>query len=248
MRSSAAARPGKLRVWLSGSIAAVIIVAAVAVVPGALLSYATAVVPDVKRAEIGEALLGRITRVSGQPCSAPEARAPLGALAARVLGDRRRGALVVLPEGLEDTAHLPGGRILMSRSLLEDPEDPDVPAGYVLAEAVRAARTDPLEDLLRHSGLMSSLRLLTTGALPDSALDAYAEHLLTERSTRHVPSDVLLSAFAKADLRSAPYAYWEDVTGESTFRLIEADPRRGDGSRQVLTDSEWLRLQSICGG
>ncbi|SFD93438.1 hypothetical protein [Roseivivax sediminis] len=241
-------RPGKLRVWLSGGIAAALLVAAVIWLPGALLAYATDVVPPAKRAEIGASLLDRITRVSGQPCAAPEARQPLRRLAARLLGEARRDALVVLPEGLEDTAHLPGGRILLSRALIEDPEDPDVPAGYILAEAVRAAAGDPLANLLRHSGPVASLRLLTTGEMPDSALDAYAEYLLTERAAAPVPPETLLAAFDKAELRATPYAYWRDMTGESTLRLIEADPRAGLGSRLVLSDADWLRLQGICGG
>ncbi|SEL79596.1 hypothetical protein LVO79_02860 [Roseivivax marinus] len=241
-------RPGKLRVWLSGSIAAVVIFLAVFWLPGALIAYATHIVPAVKRAEIGTALTERITRVTGQPCSAQEARQPLRRLAERVLGEGRRDALVVLPQGLTDTAHLPGGRILLSRSLIEDPEDPDVPAGFVLAEAVRAAQTDPLEDLLRHAGLGASLQLLTTGELPKGALDDYAESLLTGARAEPVAHDTLLAAFSRAELRSEPYAYWLDVTGESTLPLIEADPRRASGSRQVLTDADWVRLQSICGG
>ncbi|SLN48528.1 hypothetical protein ROJ8625_02364 [Roseivivax jejudonensis] len=240
-------QPGKLRVWLSGGLAAAVVAAAVFWLPGAVVGYATAVVPEVKRAEIGGALLDRITRVSGQPCASPEALPPLRRLAARILGERRATALVVLPEGVDDTAHLPGGRILLNRALIEDPEDPDVPAGYILAEAIRAAEGDPLAELLDHAGLFASLSLLTTGALPDRALDAYAEHLLTERRAAPVDPATLLAAFETAELRATPYAYWRDVTGETTLPLIEADPRAESGSRQVLSDADWLRLQGICG-
>ncbi|MHA6347688.1 hypothetical protein [Roseivivax sp. CAU 1761] len=241
-------RPGKLRHVLTALAGAAVLGLLVFWLPGALLDYSTRVVPPAKRTEIGSALLDRITRVSGQPCSAEEAREPLRRLAARLLGDRRRDALVVLPEGLRDTAHLPGGRILINRSLIELAEDPDVPAGYILAEAVRAASRDPLEELLNHVGLVASLKLLTTGALPDAALDRYAEHLVAERETPPVAPDVLLAAFAKAELRSSPYAYARDISGERTLRLIEADPRAGEGSRPVLSDADWVRLQAICGG
>ena len=37
------------------------------------------------------------------------------------------------------------------------------------------------------------------------------------------------------------------ATGRSVA-LIEADPRAAEGSQQVLPDSDWLRLQAICGG
>jgi hypothetical protein len=49
-------------------------------------------------------------------------------------------------------------------------------------------------------------------------------------------------------LRSSPYAYALDITGETVLPLIEADPRRALGSREVLKDADWVRLQGICGG
>ncbi|MFZ5962071.1 hypothetical protein ACOXXX_03895 [Thalassococcus sp. BH17M4-6] len=240
-------RPGKLR-WVL-SLGAAVIIAALAFfwLPDALLRHTVKVVPTVKRVEIGQALLTRIARVAGQPCAAPDARDPLRHLALRILGETRRNALVVLRDGVQTTEHLPGGMILMNRALVEDPEDPDVTAGYVLAEAVRAARQDPLAALLRDAGLMASLQLLTTGSLPDDVLDAYAESLLTSPQAA-IPTDVLVTAFANAQLRTAPYAYALDVTGESSLPLIEADPLAGDSSSLVLTDADWVRLQGICGG
>ncbi len=240
-------RPGKLRVVLLSAVAATVLAGAIFWLPGALLEHTRRVVPAVKRDEIGEALLARITRISGQPCMTEEARLPLRHLAQRVLGDARRNDLVVLPDGVRDTAHLPGGMILMNRALIEDYEDPDTAAGYLLAESLRARASDPLGDLLSHSGLWATLKLLTTGALPDATLDAYAETLLTE-AREPVATDTLLRAFAAAELRSTPYAFARDVTGESTVALIEADPRAVEGSRPVLSDPDWLRLQAICGG
>ena len=73
------------------------------------------------------------------------------------------------------------------------------------------------------------------------------ETLLTE-AREPVATDTLLRAFAAAELRSTPYAFARDVTGESTVALIEADPRAVEGSRPVLSDPDWLRLQAICGG
>ncbi|HBM59096.1 hypothetical protein ACFSDD_15620 [Salipiger marinus] len=240
-------QPGTLRQRVIAGVAGVLALGALVWLPSALLDHAERVVPRVKRAEIGEDLLGRITRVAGQPCTAPEGRLPLRHLAQRVLGEARSDALVVLPEGVRDTAHLPGGMILVNAALLEDYEDPDVAAGYILAEALRARHSDPLGDLLRHAGLWSSLKLLTTGRLPDGALQSYAETLLTTPADP-VPTEALLDAFAAAELRSSPYAYARDATGESTVALIEADPRAREGSRQVLSDADWLRLQAICDG
>ncbi|EPX79513.1 hypothetical protein [Salipiger mucosus] len=240
-------RPGKLRILLVAAFAVVIAGAAIFWMPGALLRHTERVVPEVKRAEIGRALLDDITRVAGQPCMTPEARTPLRRLSQRILGEARRDALVVLPGGVQETAHLPGGLVLVNRDLIEDHEDPDIAAGYILAEAVRARSTEPLADLLEYAGLWASLQLLTTGELPEATLQSYAEQLLTG-TPETVPNDRLLRAFAAADLRSSPYAYARDMTGETTLSLIEADPRAAQGSATVLSDADWLRLQGICGG
>ncbi|MCR8550103.1 hypothetical protein M4578_19955 [Salipiger sp. P9] len=240
-------RPGKLRLILIAAFALIVLGGAVFWLPGALLSHTQRVVPVVKRQEIGEALLARITRVAGQPCMTDEARQPLRHLALRVLGETRQDDLVVLPGGVRDTAHLPGGLIVMNRALIEDHEDPDIAAGYIVVEALRARRADPLGDLLNHAGLWSALRLLTTGSLPERALDSYTETLLTREPPR-LPEEALLKAFSAAQLRSTPYAFAVDVTGESTIGLIEADPRAAEGSRLVLSDADWVRLQGICGG
>ncbi len=238
-------QPGKLRWYLSGGAALLVLALIFFWLPGALIGYTARVVPEVKREEIGVALLDELTRMTGPACRAPEAMPALRSLAGRVLGPGRGDDLVVVPEGVRGSVHLPGKIILLDRSVIEDYQDPDVPAGFILAESLRAARHDPLEDLLHGAGLWASLRLLTSGALPEGALSDHAEHLLT-RPAEPLDIEVLLGAFAGAELRSTPYAYARDMTGESTQALIARDPRAEDGSRTVLSDPAWLRLQSIC--
>jgi hypothetical protein len=239
-------KPGKLRFWITGLIAASVIGGIVFWLPDALLRHTVQVVPAVKRVEIRDALLARITRISGQACMTRDAREPLRRLTSRVLGPAQRGALVVLPGGVAKTAHLPGGRILLNRSLIEDPEEPDVTAGYVLTERLRALTQDPLEEMLIETGLWSSLRLLTTGEMVDTDLDRYSEYLLARTPTK-LSNDVIIAGFEMAELRTTPYAYSVDITGESTLPLIEADPMTGKDPRPVLSDADWLRLQGICG-
>lgn len=239
-------RPGKLRLVLGLLAGAAIVAGAVLWVPDALERYAVRVVPPVKRAEIGQSLLQHLTRVTGQPCRNSEAIAPLERLSKRLLIDAGAGRLVVLRDWAGESSHLPGGYVLLDRSVIEDHEDPDVVAGFIVAETLRATRHDPLADLLDHAGLRASLVLLTTGSLPETALDSYAEFLLT-RPSALPDTNALLAAFARAELRSTPYAYARDITGETVLPLIEADPRAREGSRQVLSDSDWIRLQGICG-
>ena len=240
-------RPGYLRLLGGLALGAALSAAAALWLPDALRSYAVRIVPEVKREEIGAALLTRMTRITGQPCLAGSARAPLQRLAERVLGPEGRNAVFVLRDGVRESAHLPGGIVLLDREVVEGHEDVDVPAGYILAERERAGMRDPLATLLDQAGLMASLRLLTTGALPPETLDAHAEALLL-RAPVEVDPERLLDAFDEAGLRSAPYARAVDVTAERTTALIESDPHAGRNGRDVLSDADWVRLQGICGG
>lgn len=236
-------RPGKLRFYLTGAFVVGLAAGAIFWLPDALERYATTVVPPVKRAEIGAKLLTHITRLTGQPCNTPDAREPLKRFSQRV---QPSGSVVIVPGGGFTSTHLPGAIVLLHRRVVEDHEDPDVAAGFALVEAARARASDPLAELLDWAGLAASLQLLTTGSLPDFALADYAEYIMT-RPARLPDAAQLLPAFAQAELRSTPYAYALDITGESTLALIEADPMRATGSRTVLSDADWVRLQGICG-
>lgn len=235
-------RPGRLRGL--GLLVSVTLVALLAWLwlPGALVRHTVAVVPDVKRAEIGSALLERIERLTGPACAAPAGLRALQNLRAR-LGT---GPVIVLPGDLVTSLHLPGGTIVIDRALVEDYEEPDVAAGFILAEAVLSQVSDPFYDLLDAVGPRASFQLLTTGNLKGETLDLYARHLLTQPSAQPA-DDELLAAFETRGVRSTPYAYARDVTGETVLGLIEADPMARRETAPLLSDADWLRLQSICG-
>ena len=233
--------PGRLR-WL-GAAVSVSAVAALAVLwlPGALVDHAMRVVPPVKQAEIGEALLARIERVSGPPCRTAEARSALAALAGRTGAAR----VVILPGGVREALSLPGGTVLLNRTLVEDFEEPDVAAGYVLVEQVRSAGTAPLRSLLQHAGTRATATLLTTGKVPPHALDAFTEAQLASPAP-FLPAEAILPAFDAAEVRSTPYARARDISGEETLPLIEADPMSGRAPEPIMKDGDWLQLQAIC--
>ncbi|MGR3759786.1 hypothetical protein ACUXV3_06575 [Roseobacteraceae bacterium NS-SX3] len=234
--------PGRLRAATVLGVLALVAAALVFWLPGALTRHAVSVVPDIKRKAIGQALLGRIERVSGQACVTPEAVPILARLAERT--DVRR--VVVVRSGVASSLHLPGGIVLLNRGFVEDHEDPAVAAGAVLAERARAAARDPLAGLLEAGGIQASFRLLTTGQLQRATLDRYAETVLSAPRP-DLPDDALLAEFARTAIPSSPYAYALDVTGESVLGLIEADPMAGRELQPVLNDRDWVQLQNICG-
>ena len=237
-------QPGRLRVWLLSGSLALVLALGIFWMPGALLRHTVSVLPPATRSAIGTELLTEITRISGAPCTSERGAAALSRLSTRLLGDGG-GEIIVVPEGVRAAVHLPGGLILINRALVEDYETPDVVAGYVLAETLRRAETDPMERLLRSLGSVATLRLLTTGDIPEGGLAGYAERLLTA-APEPVSDAALLAEFAEARVASSPYAYARDITGESTLALIEADPARGAGADPVLRDADWVSLQGIC--
>lgn len=240
-------RPGRLR--LMGLLLSLATILALGIfwLPGALRDHAVSVVPEVKRTEIGTALLTRIRRVAGTPCTEPQAMSALARLSARLPAPEGPARLVTLRGGVREAAHLPGNIVLLNRGLFEDHEEPDVVAGYIIAEHLRAQIDDPLRRMLDHLGMMASLRLLTTGQLSDEMLDSYGEDLLTAPPVP-LTDAALLTGFAAWSVRSTPYGYARDITGETTLGLIEADPFASEAPGPLISDADWLRLQGVCGG
>jgi hypothetical protein len=213
--------------------------------PGAMVRHAAAVLPEAARARVGQDLLANIARVAGAPCASEPGQVALDRLVTRVLGPGG-GSAVVLPSGAAPSGHLPGGIVLLDRTLVELAEGPEVAAGAILAEQLRADRQDPVVRLLDEAGIVATFRLLTTGTIPRPVLDSHAERLLG-RAPAPVPDAALLARFEAAGVASTPYAYALDVTGETVLGLIEADPLRGRPGAALLADGDWLALQGICG-
>lgn len=235
-------RPGRLRLVTLATSALSVIALATIWLPGAMLDHTVSVVPDVKRQEIDGALLTQLERLTGKPCSGLFASPALGRLADR-LAVRN---LVVVRGGVRDTLALPGGTIVLNRAVIEDHEEPDVAAGYVIAQKLEARSHDPLRQMLRQLGVMASFRMLTTGAVSDPMLRDWAEDLVL---LHHAPAAVsdLLAAFSALEVKSTPYAYALDASGEATLELIEADPFV-TSPKPVLSDGDWVALQGICEG
>ncbi|MCK8463056.1 hypothetical protein MUY35_04240 [Aliiroseovarius sp. S1339] len=237
--------PGRLRHWVTAGIIGLLVALCVFWLPNALRDYTVSVVPDPTRDAIGQRILNRIGRVAGQQCDGQIGQSALDRLTARVL-DTAAPRVIVLSGGVQTATHLPGHITLLNRALIEDYEEPDVVAGFLLAEDMRRQATDPMNALLEHAGLKATAQLLTTGDLPDGVIDSYAEDLLIA-APAPLDHSALLTRFEKAGVRSTPYAYALDLTGESTLDLIEADPVALADATPLLTDANWVRLQGICG-
>ncbi len=234
--------PGRLRLFGGLGVLALALLLLAIGLPATMRQQTLAAVSEVHRKAIGQTLLGRIERVSGQACSTPEADPILRTLASRT-GVRR---VVVMRSGVAESLTLPGGIVVIHRNFVEAFEDPAVAAGAVLVERIRSQDTDPMAQILDIGGFFATFRLLTTGEIERETLDRYSEVVLS-RARPEVSEEALLSEFGRAAIPSTPYAYARDATGETTLGLIEADPMAGRDLAPVLNDRDWVQLQNICG-
>ncbi|MEE9427258.1 MAG: hypothetical protein V3V25_03825 [Paracoccaceae bacterium] len=237
--------PGRLR--LAVVVSSVVLFSALAIfwLPGAMISYTASVVPDTKRSEIGESLLTNIRRISGKPCNEVLGVQALQRLRIRLFGDSAPD-IAILSGGVKTVQHLPGNIILLNRSLVEDHEEVDVVAGFLLVEQLRMQKKDPLVQLLQNAGFSTSFRLLTTGNIPENSLGTYAETLLVT-APDSVAHNTIIDQFSRANIRTSPYAYAVDISGETTIALIESDTVDVQQFAPILDDSDWVSLQGICG-
>ena len=239
-------RKGRLRLAMVAATVAAVAGLALFWLPGAVVDHAARTLPFVKRQDIGQALLTAMERYTGQPCSRPESQQALDRLTRRLFqGDETK--VFVLRDGLPPggAVHLPGRLILVDRRLVENHDGPEVLAGLLLAERLRADLADPLRLVLRAAGTRATFALLATGALSPATLDAQAQARLRVAPDPLDP-ETLLARFAEAAVPSTPYALAMDATGRETLALIEADPVPAGSARPLMPDADWLSLQAIC--
>lgn len=237
-------KPGRLRgqLLLGGTL--LVVMLAATFLPGALVEHTAAMVPAAMRQNIGQVALADLSRVTGAPCADPSGQAALDRLALRLFS-KDPPQLRVLPDGTALAMHLPGRIITLNRSLIEQQDGPEVVSGFALAEAARAAASDPLVPLLRHAGLRATFTLLTTGQLDPAAIEGYGAELLLQRPLT-LAAEPLLEQFEVAGVPATPYARALDPTGEAVLALIEADPFAKGTPGPILTDGDWISLQAIC--
>ncbi len=236
-------KKGRVRLVVAALMLAAIAAGAVFWLPGALKRNAVAVVPESQRLDIGARLLSELERFTGPPCSSRLGDRALSALQDRLRGGRE-GRIVVVPETVDSALHLPGGIIVLGREMLQAHDNPDVLAGFILSEDLRAAARDPLARLLDDAGPWNALQLLTTGDVPQPALAAHATTLVGAAPAPIAP-EALNAEFNAAGLPSLPYA---NALGDTAYAeaLRSGNPGRDPNMGPVLRDENWISLQAIC--
>ncbi len=235
------AHPGRLRIAGIAAAAAAAALVTILWLPGALAGYTAGILPDAARAATGRDLMVHVRQYTGAPCETGPGRRALEILAARLFPETNY-RIQILPSALGATQHIPGGTFLVSHTLVEDFDAPEVLAGYLLAEDLRRSGLDPMERVLRHAGTSGAFRMLTNGNLPDDTLKSHAEQLLTATPTP-VPADRLADRARSAGVSLAEYAA---AVGGDAEAALEAVQSSNTDAAPLMGDGDWLALQQIC--
>lgn len=232
--------------WLRwGALAAGVLLLAVglALLPRALIQRAAALAPDAMRAEVGRQAVEQLTRPGGAArlCAEPSGRQALTRLRNRVLGPDWR--LLVI-DGLAGfgAGYLPGRIVVLERALVEGLDSAEALAGWLVIAAVRHDSRDPLLDVLGHAGVRATLAMLTSGSLPEGALEGYAERHLS-RPPDWPDAGAVAARLQALGIAFAPLVASLPPSAARTAAVLAAGPETGG---TLLTDGEWLTLQAVC--
>lgn len=238
-------KPGRVRWVIGGGITAVVLAVALFWFPAAIARYAASIVPDAKAEQIGRQVLRHVTEFSGETCSSELANEALRLLENRLIGTRSNHVLV-LELGARNSSHLPGGLILINRRLLENFDDPEIAAGFIILERAIEDENPPLLALFSSMSTANVVSFLASGEISEAALKRYAETRVTGQSP--LPDEAnLLALFELAQLGTKPFAGVLAKTGLDTSGLVDGAIPPAQ-QRPLMRDGAWVALQSICDG
>ena len=267
----------RLLPWALGAVASVALMIGV-LLPAAADRLAPLLPPggeaalgDVTLARIREALSPYGPAVPVPLCRAPEGRAALGRMAARLTegADLPSDPVIeVLDHPMINAFALPGGRVVLFRGLIEAAERPDEVAAVLAHELGHVAARDPTRIALRSAGSVGVLGLLfgdfAGGALvlvllnasieasysreAEAAADAYARARMIEAG---LPPEALASFFERlAEAGGEVPPVLEHFMGHPALAARIAAAREdapGTGGPPALDAAGWDALRGICG-
>lgn len=211
------AHPGRLRGGLTLLAALAMVLATIFWLPGALVRHAGSIAPPAQQAQIGQAVLTQIMQSTGAACSRNAGNGVLAHLAGKLL---EPGAQIkVLPTPIDTARRLPGNLYIISDQVITGQQGPEAAARQLIAASLTQSAADALQQALDYAGPRAAAQLLTSGQLPDTALQGYGELLLSQPAAQ--PDDAQLS---------------------------QALTERGFTDGAFLTEQQWGALQGICAG
>ena len=172
--------PGRLRFILAVTSVILLSFATLIWGPQAMTSYASNVLPEAKRIQIGRVLEERIGQLAGPYCTSPE-----GIRSAALLVERLAPSapleLLVLPGQRAAPIVLPGGKVILFDNMVGQSDDPAVTAGFVVSAIATLNHVEPLGLYLEDAGPFVSISLITSNELSSRQVDQLAKIALSDQ-------------------------------------------------------------------
>lgn len=259
-----------LIIWIGGALASFVILLQF-VVP-AFSGIIAPMIPASWQARIGDQVLviatALLTRKDGNPhCAAPDGRAALDKLAARLPASAGRARLLVIDSELPNAFALPGGHVAITNSLMDKAEGPDAVLGVIGHELGHLHHGHSMERVIRYS-LSSAIVSMAVGDVGGGFLAVGVSQMVEsefsqdqERQADAFALDALARAgvsprglaqlfrtirdeHPEADGAVAEWAGSHPTLSERIATLEAADS--GRAGAKVLENPEWAALRAIC--
>jgi hypothetical protein len=232
--------------WLRWSVLAAglaLIGAGALLLPQTLVLRTAAIVPDATRSQVGREALDLLLHAGAgvRLCAEPAGRQALTALRNRVLGPDWRVQVIDGLAGFE-AGYLPGRIAVLNRTLVERLDSAEALAGWLIVLQLAHDARDPMLDVLGYAGTRATLGMLTSGTLPEGALQGFAAARLV-RPVVWPEAGLVAARLTALSLPFAPFAGSLPSEAARLAAVLGAGPDRGT---PLLTDGEWLTVQAVC--
>ncbi len=235
---------GKSRRWLAALLAAALIASAIWYGPGLLRKQAAIALPAAQALEIGTSVLAELESIQGPACGNAESASQ--ALMTRLFTDPLLLKLRVLNLSGRPSASLPGGLILIDKTLLDTLHEPDELAGYIALEAARGSGQSALTSILADAPLTATFGLFLRGRLDATLVTQVAHQILADPALPAPRYDFAArQTLASAKINAVPFSSALIRAGMSYDRASGFNVAAVN-TIPALDDQQWVALQNIC--
>lgn len=239
--ASAATVRGRGRLWAM-LVVLVLVAASVFWLPGLITGVVRDQISPERAALLGSEMLGKVAERTGPACYSVAGSRALARIAARLSGSGKV-ALHVFDLGDKPLLRLPGGHLLLGRSLVEDAQSPEELAGWAALGLADPDRDPALRGMFRDGDLWDGLVFLASGNLAERAKEEAVNRMLISSTPVGAPSPLKTAALlGRAQVPMEPLRLGLTREGVS-FALPVLD----EGEvRPLMADQDWVALQQIC--
>jgi len=202
--------------------------------------------PPFRVSAIDNSLLAEFTKFSGPICDEDQTEDILESLTDRLVPNANL-QISIVNLGEIRSAHLPGGRILLDRTLVSEHMKPDVAAGFIVMEFAAQQNRQMLRELIRYIGIWHTTAFLLGADIPPELLGEFAGQIPTLSPAPRNPN-YLKALLYEAGLSGTPLAesIGPEHQAERTLTISGQSAQKVSDQGPILSAANWRKLKSSC--